>query len=192
MNQTTNLIQWKNLTDEQKAGFDFEGYDYEMQCDLKWFDIRDFEGDEVVYRLRIEPDKWYFCEVKTIPNNRTENTIKLGEHLTLDFIEACHIVRPATADEIPKPEVLTLEDRVKFEYSGFDVVMLEWIKNNPVDILKIYSLGHFAAQSMRGFAGYVYGEDGGFTGFYTSIKPIDINDNGIVQPIAVLFTRAGE
>ena len=34
MNQTRNLIQWKNLTNEEEAGFDFDGYKYESK--LTW------------------------------------------------------------------------------------------------------------------------------------------------------------
>jgi len=192
MNQTTNLIQWKNLTEEQKAGFDFEGYDYKMQCDLKWFDIRDFEGDEVVYRLKIEPEKWY-CLGMGQNEQITQGKYILSSSYHTDFQTT--LLRPATAAEIPKPEVITLEDRVKFEYSDFDVVMLEWTNNHYISVdsltfsLKdVFDIEHIAAQSMRNFAGYVY------LAHPFSIKPspVMIDSNGMVHPTAVLFTRAGE
>ena len=68
MNQVTNLVQFKNLTDDEKAAFDFEGYDYECQMSAKddsSFYIQDPSYEEIphnalVYRLKIEPEKWYY------------------------------------------------------------------------------------------------------------------------------------
>jgi hypothetical protein len=106
MNQVTNLVQWKNITKEDQAGFDFIEYRYEYQLvsSNEWSIVTAGGCGQTVYHLKIQPDKWYYCEVKTMPNGRFENTIKLGEHLTAPFIEACHIVRPATSSEVPEPE----------------------------------------------------------------------------------------
>ena len=60
MDQVTNLIQWKNLTDEQKADFDFENYKYEFQNGVHWNYIQTKTPyDHCVYRLVVEDDKWY-------------------------------------------------------------------------------------------------------------------------------------
>ena len=60
MNQTTNLIQWKNLTDDEKAGFDWS-YKYKFQFNRSWNNYQPSNPcDNDVYRLKIEPDKWYY------------------------------------------------------------------------------------------------------------------------------------
>ena len=82
----------------------------------------------------------------------------------------------------PKPEK-TLENRVKAEYGDFDVVMLEW-EDCRGRLLMPDSYLHIDAQSMKGFAGYVY------LAHPFTIKPMPVmTDNGMVQPIAVLFSR---
>ncbi len=199
MNQTTNLIQWKNLTDDEKAAFDFS-YQYERQlnghgtdwlmCSRNHQSAKVKADGDTVYRLKIEPEKWYYCEVKTVPNGRLENTIKLGEHLTGDFIQACHIVRPAKPSEIPKQEP-SLEYRVKAEYGGYEVVILEWDKR---DLWTMENHGcfdaaylHTTAQSMKGFYKYVYEiEDGKFK---LSTLASGSRNGKTVQPIAVLFEK---
>ena len=65
MNQTTNLVQYKNHTEEQKGDFDFENYKYEYQSlqGLQWHSLKGSTADtERIYRLVIEEDKWYFCK----------------------------------------------------------------------------------------------------------------------------------
>jgi len=101
MNQVTNLVQWKNLTDDQKAEYDFEGYAYETQglYDLNWFNASKSKGtdearNQKVYRLKIEPEKWYMVD---------EDTGHLGENIIGREHRFAHI-RPAKTSEIPEQE----------------------------------------------------------------------------------------
>jgi len=100
MNQTQNLIQWKNLTEYQKAGFDFEGYKYEKQVAYDWKEMpHKFTScvDDAVYRLVIEPDKFYYWN--------DEDDIGSGVKKGKDFITFGYkSLRPAKPEEIPKPE----------------------------------------------------------------------------------------
>lgn len=188
MNQVTNLTQYKNHTDEQKAGFDFENYKYEVQAlrDLDWFNASKSKGtneerDQKVYRLKIDPDKWYYMENACGFSKDTK-----GSDLNENTIEFLTILKPATAEEIPKPE--TLEDRVKAEYGEYDVVMLEF----PAEYLLYYDEDcdihrpHIEAQSMKGFAGYVYLWPSEFNAHYEPVKYISGN---YTHPIAFLLSR---
>jgi len=105
MNQTTNLVQYKNLTDDQKATFDFEGYAYEFQLDDKgWKDLlvigkesfiykgslKSVSGhpyNNTVYRLKIDPEKWYFWEAIGLSG------VTMGKDLNNPNLEG--IIRPA-------------------------------------------------------------------------------------------------
>lgn len=114
MNQVTNLIQFKNLSKEQQAGFDFENYSYEGQDSGHGSENTKFTKilpcgktkgmAHRVYRLKIEPEKFYYARVKTIPNTRLDTTVKIGSEFSDDFIKACCDFRPATPDEQPKTE----------------------------------------------------------------------------------------
>jgi len=110
MNQATNLIQWKNLTDEQKAEFDFEEYRYEMQytSKSKGFEPAPKNADAVVnhrvYRLKIEPDKWYYW-MQFTGRYSSQSDIVLGKDLK-GHLESYDELRPATPEEIPiQPEI---------------------------------------------------------------------------------------
>lgn len=88
-----------------------------------------------------------------------------------------------------KPEP-NLEDRVKAEYGGFEVVMLEWEEHTD-DLYRLSMIhkgcnwAHIEAQSMRNFNGYVY------LAHPFTVKPMPVTtDNGMVQPCAVLFSKA--
>ena len=68
MNQVSNLVQWKNHTDDEKDEFDFEKYSYQYQAgsgiwqpftQLKDGKRRLAPDGQYVYRLKIEPEKWY-------------------------------------------------------------------------------------------------------------------------------------
>jgi len=182
MNQITNLVQFKNLTDEEKAGFDFDGYKYEWQDHLNWHKvshINEKSNSGLVHRLVIEPDNWYYCEWSPDKSEVLEG-LDLAAFNTVEDIKT---VRPATADEMPKPE--TLEDRIRAEYSDYVVVMLEWYN----DIWSIErSDGNFnchtVCQSMRGFYSYLYEEDDG-GGLYMRETPIF----NALHPIAVILSK---
>ena len=190
MNQVTNLIQWKNLTEEQKADFDFENYKYKAQTANGWEDYSSFtylssdsvvtQREQLVFRLFIEEDKWYFCEgVYKKPI--------LGKDLYCeDFNVFSENLRPAKPHEIPVKEK-TLPERIQEKWPDKEVVMLEFDANDCLQFASGHYLGqiHCTAQSMKGFFRYVYEYgDGELTLFH---EPLDVLDDKTIQPIAVLF-----
>ena len=186
MNQLNNLIQWKNLTDEQKADFDFENYRYTIQTptNTKFFDfdqkgrpygITDFGS---VYRLVIEDDKWY-----------TYFSEKFSEKYTVKGYEFTNpdgaiCLRPAKPDEIPQDE-RTLERKIEDKWPDKEVVML----GSEDGMLRIvsfeYDRPHIFAQSMKGFHKYVYELLSGKLELNT--RPIMPGVLPTLQPVAVLF-----
>ncbi len=185
MNQTTNLTQWKNLTDDEKAAFDFEDYAYEFQSghSIEWEEytialLRKLGANiDLVYRLKIEPEKWYYW------SSIQGKGVVLGSEIIYSHV--FDLLRPAKESEIPKQE-LSLEDRVEAEYGGYEVVMLEW----EGDFWCMCSNGtlHTNAQSMKGFYKYVYFED---SEFYALREPTTRNMTGkTIHPIAALFEKA--
>lgn len=84
-----------------------------------------------------------------------------------------------------KPEPQKPEDRIEAEYPEFDVIPLEWSSSklrfegsiNP----------HIYAQSMKGFAGYVYLDNNGE--LIEHIHPVLELGFGRLHPVAVLFTK---
>lgn len=179
MNQVTNLVQWKNLTQEQKKDFDFEDYKYEYQGEHNWWlphaGICKFER---IYRLVIEDDKWYTGFIN-------------GELVTC--LGSCfdglnpEILRPAKPDEIPQQEK-TLEQKIQEKWYGKEVVMLE-PENGMLRIVKTvgaceYDSPHVFAQSMKGFYKYVYDLGGELI---ADRKPTGDAGNKTIHPVAVLF-----
>tara|TARA_R110002020_G_scaffold407668_4_gene617633 strand:+ start:301 stop:858 length:558 start_codon:yes stop_codon:yes gene_type:complete len=185
MNQTINLIQWKNHTPEVKDEHDFKNYKYDYQCEhgtgWQYLDEDDVFED-CVYRLVIEKDKWYYTE-----DYEGFQCQKLGSEINP---EDYTMLRPAKPSEIPKPE--SLEDRIKAKYSGYEVAMCK-----PVTWHDVYFVGFkrgekswstFEAQGMKGFQGYVYEcEDG----LKENVLPVICNGNKYIQPKAVLFEVKG-
>jgi len=189
MNQATNLIQWKNLTEEQKADFDFENYEYEMQHtnNSKGFQLAHKNPvaliENRVYHLKIEPEKWYYCEWK--------DGVKypcLGKSF-INEIDMAISLRPARKDEIPQEEIL--EDRIKAKWPDKEVVVI-----NPCDhgVLRIehdvsgctLDYPHVYAQSMKGFYRYVYEVDSMLVKF-RGCTLSDVKKDKTLQPVAVLF-----
>ena len=110
MNQTNpHFTQWKNLTKEQKDEYDFEGYRYNYQAGSGIWQpfIPQFAGKRLVspegqyvYRLVIEPDKYYYVSCSAI-NKGVPFT---SEGLSLEHYLIYDILRPARISEIPKPK----------------------------------------------------------------------------------------
>lgn len=181
MNQATNLIQWKNLTEEQKADFDFENYEYEMQHtdNSKGFQLAHKNPvaliENRVYHLKIEPEKWYYCEWK--------DGVKypcLGKSF-INEIDMAISLRPARKDEIPQEEIL--EDRIKAKWPDKEVVMLDFDDDY---CLRMPSCNlHINAQSMKGFHKYVYETIKG--DFDLNSRPTMGGRIPTLQPVAVLF-----
>lgn len=159
MNQVTNLIQRKNLTQEQKDEFDFENYKY-------------------VYRLVIEDDKWYFAH----------DEVRLGKDWDKDELEEACECRPARPDEIPQQEK-TLEQRIQERWPDKKVVMFGWSSANIWGWTTGNKTEHIKAQSMRGFHTYVYQrlQDDSF--FPDTKAVYCWNEHLTLQPVAVLFER---
>lgn len=88
-----------------------------------------------------------------------------------------------------KPEPQKPEDRIEAEYPEFDVIPLEWSGNKLKFEASINR--HFEAQSMIGFAGYVYEDDVDGLELTTYPTQEEWTDEGMTvkMPIAVLFTK---
>ena len=114
MNQATNLVQWKNHTEEQKGDFDFDNYKYECQP----VGSKNFIGfladcSDNVYRLVIEKDKYYYVQCPEIKNGKPYiekgcELLKVSRKLQ----EACSILRPAKPHEIPKPNLSDISIKI--------------------------------------------------------------------------------
>ncbi len=99
-----------------------------------------------------------------------------------------------TMQEVPilkRTEPQTLEDRIKAEYSGYEVVMCKWDNDLKTDSKMLFfgstNNYHVCAQSMPFFHEYVYeGSEGLFTDMDTVLK-IGIHT---IQPVAALFEVA--
>lgn len=184
MNQTNNLIQWKNLTQEQKDDFDFENYKYECQpVGSKHFIGFLADCPDNVYRLVIEPDKWYAMEREC----DHDHNVSILKGSNISEVDHCYMIRPAKPKEIPTPEK-TLEQKIQDKWPDKDVVMLKW----SGDSLCIYDshtlkpFPHITAQSMKGFAGYIYYKEGKKPELHRDESPAQ----NYRQPIAVLFKRS--
>ena len=187
MNQNTNLIQWKNLTDEQKADFNFEGYKYEFQM----FDWVPKQGSNIandrVYRLVIEEDKWYFC--KGVYKKPILGKYLICENNKYERLKVFENLRPAKLHEIPKPKEKSLQERIQEKWPDKEVVMLFWEEGalrvkRPIE-RETYNLYHCTAQSMKGFFRYVY--EYGDGELYLFHEPLDVSDDKTIQPVAALF-----
>lgn len=85
-----------------------------------------------------------------------------------------------------KPE--SLEDRIKAEHSDYKV---KEIKDNGYGVLSHDGTSaHILAQSMKGFAGYVYEDDAKFYIYREATDCILIDQMDVItHPVAVLFTK---
>ncbi len=190
MNQVTNLIQWKNLTEEQKADFYTKNYKYKAQTANGWEDYGSFtylssdsavtQKEGLVFRLFIEEDKWYMMGVTD-----DEPYPRLGSDY--EPLEVYGIFRPCKPHEIPKTKEKTLQERIQDKWPDKEVVMLEFDANDCLQFASGHYLGqiHCTAQSMKGFFRYVYEcGDGELTLFH---EPLDVLDDKTIQPVAALF-----
>ena len=187
MNQPDNKVPYGLLSKEEQAQFCDEALDkglYEVFHGDTWAPATTHHFPKAyAHRLIIKDDEWYWADDGEIWAGAV-----LGESLRPEAIECYDTLRLAIPAEIQaaRPKVESLEDRVKDEYGDYEVVMLEW----KSDVLVMDSGGragnnHVMAQSMKGFAGYVY-----YAHPFT-IKPMPIMRDGerYIQPIALLFTK---
>lgn len=114
MNQVTNLIQWKNLTQEQQDEFDSSyTYEYQKEHSSDWVialnpDFSDFCG-ELVFRLVIKDDKWYYWVWEG------ESFIKLGSQVVEMHRGGYSTIRPARPNEIPHKEENTTNFQLVYD-----------------------------------------------------------------------------
>lgn len=192
MNQTQNRIQNMNLTPDELADFNFDQYQYQFRdhkAESGWTNHKGLIHPGQVYRLIIQPEKWYYTGLVGADESCLETGIIKGDDIIANASDY-DFLRPATEAEIPKPA--TQEDRVKAEYGDYDVVILEFDEPDidGVSLLCVMhnrsTVSHVLAQSMKGFYEYVY-----FDGseFYTYREPTDELAGKTITPIAVLFVR---
>ena len=198
MNQVTNLIQWKNLTEEDQADFDFENYVYirqkpdgmDFEPTIKaYFGLKDtdFISNQAVYRLKVEPEKWYYYGA--LVKGCIYEDVAQGHNLT--NLESYKILRPAKESEIPKDE-RTLERKIEDKWPDKEVNFFEYREIYGGEVLCFRDLSmkvpHSAAQLMKGFAGYVYDFTEGKGGDLTERGYAVMNvNNKYLHPVAVLF-----
>ncbi len=185
MNQLTNLVQWKNLTQEKQDEFDFENYSYEKQVAYAWEVMPNkFTScvDDAVYQLVIEDDKWY-----AMPEYDGMGVYKdIVKGSDIKSPEKYINLRPARLDEIPQPEK-TLRQKIQEKWPDKEVVVFGWSSANIWGWTTGNKTEHIKAQSMRGFHTYVYQrpED---DSFFPDTKAIYCwNEFLTLQPVAVLF-----
>ena len=201
INQVTNLIQWKNLTPEQQAEFDFEDYEYEAMAPLSTIWVSALTQpitphDHTIYRLKIQPEKWYYIKFDS-PNSVDSYTLRGSDDLIKEpFIS---IIRPATKDEIPNicngdgcekttvkdynycPECyevlkrpVTLESRIKAEFPDKRVVMTGPVNWHGVDFIG-FKRGekHWSTFEAQGMVNFVgYIYEGLESGLCQRLSPI--------------------
>jgi hypothetical protein len=112
MNQATNRIQFIFIDSETRKDFDINRYNYEVYNTSvhQWikFNGAGFASMSV-YRLVIEPEKWYYWE-----NKASINAVYLGEEILADYtdeLESYTTLRPAKESEIPRTE----DDNTNYE-----------------------------------------------------------------------------
>jgi len=198
MNQATNLIQWKNLDEDQREQFDFYHGVYEAQFpgnSKGWRDCSKQQSREsvvkchgdTIYRLKILPDEWYNIDYDIEYGG---NEISLGCNINggKDNYKSLSIrvIRPAVPHEIPKPKPKpTLLERIEEKWGDKRVIMLYWMNDYLYLKRTPQEFGHIHAQSMKGFEGYVYD----YHGLERMIKATRVDPEGISTPVAVLFNK---
>tara|TARA_R100000808_G_scaffold21555_1_gene46543 strand:+ start:66 stop:638 length:573 start_codon:yes stop_codon:yes gene_type:complete len=93
-----------------------------------------------------------------------------------------------------KPKELSLEEKIKEKYSEFEISLIE---DNGYGVLSHNSTGphvlaqHVLAQSLKGFAGYVYEYLDSSMG--VELTPISHKVTGeVLHPVAVIFKKENE
>ena len=203
MNQLLNKIPYGLLTEDEQAGFStemknrglYEVYDKMWHRAYKDYSFMNYR----TYRLKILPDEWYWCDDLN-GNCAAIEGQKLINALDMVAFDEYMTLRPALPEEIPKPEP-TLLERIEAAYEGKEVVLLKWDEHcDDVFMLnmkyKDCHWNHVTAQSMKGFAGYVYTE-------FNDIEPYDkfelhcdpslmyigVDKRFMRLPVAVLFSK---
>lgn len=186
MNQVTNLTQHKNIKNQED--WLFEDYKYDCQDSgndyTNWIShnspLTPYGGD--VYRLVIEPDKWYMV------SGRIDDKEALYEGYEIDkYTGHAYSIRPARPEEIPESaKELTIEEQIKAQWPDKKVLMFFWDNFNVWCLKKgKVEASHVTAQSMKGFCTYVYQSDNGI--WYTHKRPTVGMKEPIQLPVAALF-----
>ena len=88
-----------------------------------------------------------------------EIELRLGSHSNWEEVKKGPLWNWNDFDYRIKPKEKTLEERIQEKWPDKEVVMLEWgkVPSFDRDLLQMCGhINHAAAQSMRGFSGYVY------------------------------------
>lgn len=186
MNQVTNKVPYGLLTEDEQKTFNTKDFTYQSWASGMWincvFEHSYIPREDGVYRLVIEPEKWYYF------GSFGSYGIHKGCYLT--NIENASECRPAKQSEIPQP--VTLKDKIKAKYSGYEVVMCKWntVAGIEKDLWQIFGhINHGAAQSMKGFQGYVFQRLNDKSLFIDCRPVYPWNELNALQPIAVLFEK---
>lgn len=191
MNQVTNLIQHRNLTQEQKRDFNFENYKYESQGVFDWEPkLGSSVSDVRFYRLVIEDDKWYYWHgvcISRSDGSYWDDGVCKGSEVT--NIGRCSELRPAKESEIPVSKEKTLEEKIEEKWPDKEVVMLDFGNTGILEIQSgpKESNAHIVAQSMKGFYNYVYQLPQGDSFFLDAKAVYRWDANTTLQPLVALF-----
>lgn len=139
-------------------------------------------------------DVWYApqkgrVEIKYISERGDVATILSKNKWDVIFIQ--NIMQTMTILERngkPVTEPETLEDRIQAKWPDKEVVMLEFLQGVLYFQSGESTYEHCMAQSWKGFAGFVYEEDGLW---FTAI-PVEYVGGEAVHPVAVLFNKDSE
>jgi len=139
MNQTNpHFTQWKNLTPEQQADHDFKNYAYEYQNAVKGWSAKDEtrpENAHIVYRLKIEPEKFYYVE------ESEDEVWKILKGSEISPINTWPVLRPAKPSEIPEL-IPTGEDLVGL-LCGVSNQGLDTAKSHSIDFTRVKVIESF-------------------------------------------------
>lgn len=114
----------------------------------------------------------------------------LGSNQSLRFHEGAPEWNWAEYHYCLHPAPASLMDRIKAEYGEYRVAPCRRREESGDLIIDIAGRPlHISAQSMEGFYRYVYDDVHGGQIFSLYIRPLIFNNNEVVHPVAVLFTK---
>jgi len=184
MNQLLNLIAYGLLPKDQQVGFCPEAktrgmYEIYRPGLEKWIEAgkNGLFLDEATYRLKLLPEEWYWCKWS---DGHLGEALK-GKDL-VPRVKGYNILRPATPEEIPKPEP-TLLERIEAAYPHKRIELLMW----EPELCLPSGDKHIHAQSIKGFDGFIYDwkDEANDLPFTKIFPPVRLG----CHPIAAVFNK---